>query len=568
MELRQSRPYNTEGRKTTHDFLSLYSPAVAQQDPRSPQGGFLKTHNFLQPLEQGSNNVAKEEDVIEIKDVEKPPPQAAALPSNVEHILPGGIGTYSITYFNQRFPKPEGNNMFMMAQASSNNVNDENSNCSSYTGGSGFTLWDESASAKKGKTGKENNAADRPVLRESGINVGSGEWPASLERPSQSSSNHKPNIRSFSSLSSSQPTSPPKNRGFVNMLTSAKNSQEDDDDDEEEEFTVKKEPTSHPKGNLSVKVDGRSNDQKPSTPRSKHSATEQRRRSKINDRFQKLREIIPHSDQKRDKASFLLEVIEYIQFLQEKVEKYEGPYPGWNQEAPKLMPWRNPRAGEDLGNSNHAMKLGSNPALMLPAKFEGGKVSSSPPRLINGHHLVVEPNLTNPSPFREKPESTNTTASIPMSQGPSLFPFGGSSSAPVPLSSRPVSDAEQTASQPSPQFWPRDSFTADSTITDKLKDQELAIESGTISISSIYSQGLFSKLTQALQSSGIDLSQANISVQIDLGKRANGRVNSSASIIKDMDMPSRHQAVPRSSVISTGEDCPGQALKRIKTCRS
>lgn len=37
-------------------------------------------------------------------------------------------------------------------------------------------------------------------------------------------------------------------------------------------------------GNLSVKVDGKSNDQKPNTPRSKHSATEQRRRSKINDR--------------------------------------------------------------------------------------------------------------------------------------------------------------------------------------------------------------------------------------------------------------------------------------------
>lgn len=40
----------------------------------------------------------------------------------------------------------------------------------------------------------------------------------------------------------------------------------------------------HFTGNLSVKVDGKGNDQKPNTPRSKHSATEQRRRSKINDR--------------------------------------------------------------------------------------------------------------------------------------------------------------------------------------------------------------------------------------------------------------------------------------------
>ena len=37
-------------------------------------------------------------------------------------------------------------------------------------------------------------------------------------------------------------------------------------------------------GDLTVKVDGKSSDQKAITPRSKHSATEQRRRSKINDR--------------------------------------------------------------------------------------------------------------------------------------------------------------------------------------------------------------------------------------------------------------------------------------------
>lgn len=37
-------------------------------------------------------------------------------------------------------------------------------------------------------------------------------------------------------------------------------------------------------GDLIVKVEGKSGDQKANTPRSKHSATEQRRRSKINDR--------------------------------------------------------------------------------------------------------------------------------------------------------------------------------------------------------------------------------------------------------------------------------------------
>nr|XP_027126609.1 transcription factor BIM1-like isoform X1 [Coffea arabica] len=562
MELRQPRPFGTEGRKTTHDFLSLYSPV--QQDPRPPQGGFLKTQDFLQPLEQGCKNDAKEEDKVEINDLEKPPP--AASPSNIEHLLPGGIGTYSITYFNQRFLKPEGN-VYMMAQASSTNINDENSNCSSYAGG-GFTLWDESA-VKKGKTGKENNAGDRAVLKEAEANVGAGQWRASAERPSQSSSNHKLNAATFSSLSTSKPSLAQRNQSFVNMITSAKSFQEeDDDDDDEEEFVIKKEPSSHPKGNLSVKVDGKSTDQKPSTPRSKHSATEQRRRSKINDRFQKLREIIPHSDQKRDKASFLLEVIEYIQFLQDKVQKYEGPYPGWNQELSKPMPWRNLRGPEDFINSTQVTNIGSNP-LIHAAKLNESKVTSSSALAINGQHL--ESDVSSAAAFGEKdhqPDITDKAASVPMALRHGIFPFGGTSTASVPLSSTPASDIDKTASHPQHQFWPRGSCTADSNITDKLKDQELTIESGTISISSIYSRGLLSTLTQALQSSGIDLSQANISVQIDLGKRANGRVNSSASVIKDVDVPSCNQAMPRSIVTRAGEDSPGQALKRLKTSRS
>ncbi|XP_042377860.1 transcription factor BIM2-like isoform X2 [Zingiber officinale] len=95
------------------------------------------------------------------------------------------------------------------------------------------------------------------------------------------------------------------------------------------------------KAEMTGKVDGKSGEQKPgtpTTPKSKHSATEQRRRCKINDRFQILRDLIPQCDQKRDKASFLLEVIEYVKFLQEKVQKYET-FPSWNQENEKLIPW-------------------------------------------------------------------------------------------------------------------------------------------------------------------------------------------------------------------------------------
>lgn len=34
-----------------------------------------------------------------------------------------------------------------------------------------------------------------------------------------------------------------------------------------------------------------------------------------------------------------VQVIEYIQFLREKLQMYEGPYQGWTQEATKLTPW-------------------------------------------------------------------------------------------------------------------------------------------------------------------------------------------------------------------------------------
>jgi hypothetical protein len=48
---------------------------------------------------------------------------------------------------------------------------------------------------------------------------------------------------------------------------------------------------------------------------------------------------------------------------------------------------------------------------------------------------------------------------------------------------------------------------------------------------------LLSTLTQALQSSGVDLSQASISVQIELGKRSNSRVTGSPSIVKVILVP-------------------------------
>ncbi|KAK1384192.1 BHLH domain-containing protein [Heracleum sosnowskyi] len=142
-------------------------------------------------------------------------------------------------------------------------------------------------------------------------------------------------------------------------------------------------------------------DQKSNTPRSKHSATEQRRRSKINDRFQMLRGIIPCSDQKRDKASFLLEVVEYIRFLQEKVQKYEGPYHGWPQEPPKMMPWKNShRTVNTFGDQSGGRNCGSGPPLMFTTKFDesNANISSTIP---HGGHALLKDEISTADTMRE-----------------------------------------------------------------------------------------------------------------------------------------------------------------------
>ncbi|XP_024043894.1 LOW QUALITY PROTEIN: transcription factor BIM1 [Citrus clementina] len=560
MELPQSRPFGTEGRRPTHDFLSLYSHSTVQQDPRPPsQGGFLKTHDFLQV---GKIN-AKEESTLEITSiVEKPPPPAPPPPSSssVEHNLPGGIGTYSIShvsYFGQKVPKPEGS-LFAVAQTSSTEKNDENSNCSSYTG-SGFTLWEESA-VKKGKAGRD--AGERAIGRgEATVNV--GQW------VSQSSSTNNSHRNSFSSLSCSQPLGM-KSQSFMEMIKSAKGSTHDDDLDDADEFILKREnsTTTNHKGDLRVKVEGKSNDQKPNTPRSKHSATEQRRRSKINDRFQMLRELIPHSDQKRDKASFLLEVIEYIQFLQEKVHKYEGPFVGWKPERAKLAPWKNNhKHAESYVDQSQGINNGSATALVFAAKFNEKNVSISP-AIPGSGQKPVESDMTSASTFKTmdpQPGITNKAMPFPMSLQPNCYKPVRNGGAAASLRPRLASDAENTTSQPQTLECHTRSCTGDMPISNnkKLKEQELPVEGGRINISNAYSQGLLKTLTQALQSSGVDLSQASVSVQIDLGKRAAQAPITLASNLKGNEVPASNQGTTGSRDRNGGEGS-NQALKKQK----
>ncbi|KAK7330254.1 hypothetical protein VNO77_24442 [Canavalia gladiata] len=566
MELPQARPFGTEGRKPTHDFLSLYSNSTAQQDPRPPsQGSYLKTHDFLQPLERLETKTSPKEEATDEISSGVPKPPSSAPSHSVEHLLPGGIGTYSISHIshfnnNQRVPKPEAS-LFTVRQATSTDRNDDNSNCSSYTS-SGFTLWEES-SVKRGKTGKENNVSEKPSLGVSESPAKQGQWTLA-ERTSQSFSNNRHS--SFSSRSSSQTTGQ-KNQSFIEMMKSAKDSAQDEVLENEEGFFLKKEPSNTQRAELRVKVDGKSTDQKPNTPRSKHSATEQRRRSKINDRFQMLRELIPHSDQKRDKASFLLEVIEYIHFLQEKVHKYEGSYQGWSNEPDKLMPWRNnDKPAESFQHRGTDSGSNLSPTLLFASMVDEKNITISP--TVPGCTQNVESGLSTATTSKTMDHQAgivNKAFPIPIPSQLNFFTptqIGSPDGVVSQLIHRSASDAENTKYQPSMECQDM------AATNEKLKEKELAIEGGAISISSVYSKGLLHTLTHALQSSGVDLSQASISVQIELGKQANIRPTVPMSMCgaKDDEVPSNNQKMMRSRVASTGKS--DQAVKKLKTCRS
>ncbi|KAL3510987.1 hypothetical protein ACH5RR_030388 [Cinchona calisaya] len=335
-------------------------------------------------------------------------------------------------------------------------------------------------------------------------------------------------------------------------MKSGKGHQEEEEEEEEEEDFGGKKDTPPSQNNPK---DGKNSD-KANAMRSKHSVTEQRRRSKINERFQILRELIPHSDQKRDTASFLLEVIQYVQYLQEKVQKYEGSYQAWSSEPTKLMPWRNSHwRTQSFVNHPQAMKNGSSSGPVFPGRLDDNTITVA---------STVQPSQQNPiesdlgrdvssKTIDQQTELTNQTMPLPM---------------PIPLQAAvPVavqSDGTLSHTQPRPASGAQSS---ECPITDDTLNhqEELSIEGGTISISSIYSQELLNTLTQALQTAGVDLSQATVSVQINLGKQANRGLASGVSITKDHEhpMPSGSQPTGHYRDTTNGEDF-NQGRKKLK----
>lgn len=500
-----------------HDFLSLYAAAAAAKDaplllhdskaaaPASP-GNFLKTQDFLQPLDQ--------------KPGAPPPLPASAAESRhrqqqqqVVHALPlpGGVGTFSIS------PAP-----VSVALPAAAVVKSEPP----------FVLWGQpAATLQPAARGQQQQQWALPF-------AGAGQ----VRPPPQQ-----------------QQAPPPDRKGRVvvggggGVMESGSRSSGGAGYDDDDGLTARREVSSSLQ-DLTVRVDRKGGscsdggtDQRPNTPRSKHSATEQRRRSKINDRFQILRDLLPHNDQKRDKATFLLEVIEYIRFLQEKVQKYEATFPEWNQENAKMLPWSNmyfrsfwknaQSKGQIPGDSppdpSHFMRNGSSPG----SNFTG--------KLDDNHNIV-----------------TSAAASGAQDQAETdHMPSGCYRSAETP-----ANITNNVISQSQPQ-WTGPSPVDDSAVNrEMLSNQQLAIDEGTISVSSNYSQELLNSLTHALQSSGVDLSQASISVQINLGKRAVKRpaAGVSSNSKEPADPASSNELGHHLTMLGAGADSLSHATKRHK----
>ncbi|EEC73923.1 hypothetical protein OsI_08775 [Oryza sativa Indica Group] len=246
-------------------------------------------------------------------------------------------------------------------------------------------------------------------------------------------------------------------------------------------------------------------DQGPSTPRSKHSATEQRRRTKINDRLEILRELLPHTDQKRDKASFLSEVIEYIRFLQEKVQKYEEADPERNHEDSKSMPWAKVYYRSCWRNTKNTSQV------------QGEDLSPSTQDMNNEQYGPKHISAAQPALFNTQSVTSTTTSSSHMATG------------------TPQNLEKNSTPSNQPPWLSMSTMRQESEPGNKMpnKHEKQTLHDENHSISSAYSQGLFNRLTEALKKSGLDPSQANIAVEINLAKRARDNTSDNSKINED-----------------------------------
>uniref|UniRef100_A0A0E0NKE0 BHLH domain-containing protein n=1 Tax=Oryza rufipogon TaxID=4529 RepID=A0A0E0NKE0_ORYRU len=220
-------------------------------------------------------------------------------------------------------------------------------------------------------------------------------------------------------------------------------------------------------------------------------------------RLEILRELLPHTDQKRDKASFLSEVIEYIRFLQEKVQKYEEADPERNHEDSKSMPWAKVYYRSCWRNTKNTSQV------------QGEDLSPSTQDMNNEQYGPKHISAAQPALFNTQSVTSTTTSSSHMATG------------------TPQNLEKNSTPSNQPPWLSMSTMRQESEPGNKMpnKHEKQTLHDENHSISSAYSQGLFNRLTEALKKSGLDPSQANIAVEINLAKRARDNTSDNSKIV-------------------------------------
>ncbi|KAJ6814314.1 transcription factor BIM2-like isoform X2 [Iris pallida] len=210
------------------------------------------------------------------------------------------------------------------------------------------------------------------------------------------------------------------------------------------------------------------------------------------------------------------------------------------------------------------------PGLMYLGKFDDNSIPVAPAMLSTAQN-PVESDLSAGVSYKAMENFTGFTSNAAASSIP-LQPCSYASVERGTGITQPqpglISDIDNLASQAQSQ-WLRPSCPADCSVSSEMLNgqEELIIDEGTISMSAAYSHNLLNTLNQALESSGIDLSQANVSVQINLGKRAATRrstVTTTMSSAKDIGNPlsGNRGVMGHSRVGSSGEESEGGTKRR------
>ncbi|KAK2986271.1 hypothetical protein RJ640_021840 [Escallonia rubra] len=266
-------------------------------------------------------------------------------------------------------------------------------------------------------------------------------------------------------------------------------------------------------------------------------------------RFQILRDLIPQNDQKRDKASFLLEVIQYIQFLQEKLQMYEGTYPGWSSEPSKLTPWRS--------NCGTVDSFIDQPQLVKNGSVHEDNIVVTPTLLSNAQNSV---DFSGAAPYKEADHGA-ATQEIPLNMPQESNLFEGISAQPPQAF---FSGAEHLVSQSQSQYWHGRPCISECAVP-SYNPEELKTENITVFMRRKTRHLLLNTLTRALETSGVDLSRSSISVQLDIGKRTNDDMTATKIETKDrVAAAPGNQTIAHYGVGSSGEDF-NQAHKRHRT---